>query len=209
MMSLKLIFAVLAIAVFVNSQEVSPPPPPAPTTQPPPPPSATTECDNPIDLAFIVDSSSSVGADNFQLIKDFVYEIINGLNISETETRVTLARYNNWVDSRFFFNTHFDKSAMLDAVSNMPYYGRGTKTAQALHVVTSHHLQKYNGWREGVDAYPTVVIVLTDGRTKDFQDLGRFSRALKAKATRVIAIGVGDGAYADELVTIATAPSSE
>lgn len=36
------------------------------------PPPTPVQCSEPLDVMFVVDSSSSVGTDNFQLIRDFL-----------------------------------------------------------------------------------------------------------------------------------------
>lgn len=159
-----------------------------------------------MDVMFVVDSSSSVGAENFQTIRDFLHAMVTDLGISETTGRVSIARYNEWVDSRTYFNSNFDKAAILAEIADIPYYGRGTRTAKALQVTANHHLTAYSGWRGG--EVPTIVIVLTDGKSQDDADIDKYAKLLRAKATRVIAIGVGDNIEEQELVRIATAPGA-
>jgi len=169
----------------------------------PPPPVPESACVLTGDLQFVLDSSSSIGEENFALIKDFVYEVVSNLDVGKDGVHVGMSRYNSWVDHRFFMNTFTDKDAVLEEIQNCPYYGRGTKTAQALSEVASHSLQPYNGWR----GHPTAVVVITDGRSQDAAGLAAAAKAVKAKATRVIAIGIGPNVVGDELVTIASQPS--
>ena len=96
------------------------------------------------DIQFVLDSSTTIGQENFDLSKAFVNEIISAMNISEDLTRVSLNRYTHWVDSRFFFNTYFDKEGVMRAVLDTPYYGRGTHTGKAIKVTHDHHLTVRN-----------------------------------------------------------------
>jgi len=171
----------------------------------PPPPDSIVACSIQADVQFIVDSSASIGGDNFVLVRDFIYEIVSNLDIGEDLTRVALARYTSWVDFRLFFNTMYDKVSILDEIQNTPYYGRGTYTSKALLETATHSLQAFNGWRE--QAVPTVAIVFTDGKAKDGEGLVAAANALKKKCTRVIAIGVGPTVDTEELISIASQPS--
>lgn len=66
-----------------------------------------------------------------------------------------------------------------------------------------YYVQEYNGWRQ--NEYPTVVIVITDGKAKDAADIPAIARRLRSKVTKVIAVGVGRADEA-ELQLIATRP---
>merc|ERR1712142_47041 len=161
-------------------------------------------CSIAADVLFVVDSSTTIGAENFALVKSFVREIAAGLDISGILSQVSLVRYTSWPDSRFFFNTFDDKLSIMQAIDDTPYYGRGTMTGAALHVAHSHHLQPHNGWR-GNNPVPTAVIVLTDSITQDPARVLVNTRFIHSKATRVIAVGVGAAANVEELRSIATA----
>ena len=67
--------------------------------------------------------------------------MVNDIEIGRKASHISIARYNSWVDPRLFFNTNFNKQGILDAITNMPYYGQGTQTGQALKVSAEHHLQ--------------------------------------------------------------------
>ncbi|CAK8671827.1 unnamed protein product [Clavelina lepadiformis] len=164
-------------------------------------------CEGAIDLGFVLDSSSSIGDDSFQLVRDFTAEVVNGFEIASNLTRVSISRYTTWTDSILFYQQEFDKDAILQTIADIPYYGRGTRTADALKTFANHHQQEYNGWRPDKSH---VVIVVTDGDSQDRDEIDKYARRLRARSTRVIAIGVGDyEGLESELVEIATAPASE
>jgi uncharacterized protein YegL len=162
------------------------------------------DCSMSADVLFVLDSSTTIGADDFQKMKGFVREVVSSLDVSDDMVRISLLRYTSWADSRFFFNTFNDKLAILQAIDDTPYYGRGTMTGAALSVAHTHHLQSFNGWRSN-NPVPSVVVVITDSITQDPAVVAANVGAIKSKATRVIAIGVGPDADVTELRSIATA----
>lgn len=85
----------------------------------------------------------------------------------------------------------------MEAVNNIPYEGRGTKTNAALEYAVDIALTEENGDRPDV---PNFVLVLTDGRSTDDVRIG--APRLRAKAA-VIAVGVGRRIEKKELEHIA------
>lgn len=49
---------------------------------PPPPPPAECKC-GPIDILFVLDSSESIGLQNFEIAKDFIVKVIDRLSRDE------------------------------------------------------------------------------------------------------------------------------
>ena len=59
----------------------------------------------PVDLAFVVDASGSIGAENFDLVKNLVSFVISNLvTVGEFQDRVALLTYSS--ESTIIF--HFD-----------------------------------------------------------------------------------------------------
>lgn len=154
-----------------------------------------------IDLAFIIDSSSSIGEDNFNLITSFVGDIVSNFTISETLTHIAVLRYNSQVSPVLWFDTFNTKSEILAAISAINYSGSGTRTGKALGYAANYVLNPTYGAREEV---PTVTLVITDGESQD--EITNAARALKSKSA-VMAIGIGD-ANETELVQMASSPLS-
>ena len=50
-----------------------------------------------LDVVFIVDSSSSIGADNFELIRSFLRRVIQTLDVGLDTTRVSFCELNRGV----------------------------------------------------------------------------------------------------------------
>jgi hypothetical protein len=53
-----------------------------------------TACNPKADIAFLLDSSGSVGQKNFRLIKNFVYGVVEQMTIGKVDTRVGVVSYS-------------------------------------------------------------------------------------------------------------------
>uniref|UniRef100_UPI00193A61B8 uncharacterized protein LOC120335429 n=1 Tax=Styela clava TaxID=7725 RepID=UPI00193A61B8 len=161
------------------------------------------ECDM-LDLALIIDSSSSIKADNFEIVRRFLRQIVRRLTIGEEHTRLAALRYNRDVDLLFNFADRLDTDQALREISNMRYDGSGTFTGQALEYAATNIFGNTEQNREGV---PDLAIVLTDGKAQDFPETS--VKQLKDLGVKVVVIGVTDQIVESELNAIATDPDSE
>ncbi len=56
------------------------------------------KCKASLDLVILTDSSGSIGPDNFQLIKNFVSQLVKNLPIGYNETRVSIINFSYSAD---------------------------------------------------------------------------------------------------------------
>ena len=91
-----------------------------------------------MDLAFILDSSGSVGSYNFQQVKNFVKDVVDFFNIGTSGTHVAVVTYSTSTWLEFNLKEHYTKSAMKNAVGNIYYRGGMTYTADALDFVRTN-----------------------------------------------------------------------
>jgi uncharacterized protein YegL len=153
-----------------------------------------------LDFFFILDSSSSIKKTNFQYVREYVIGLVAALPIGQDLTRIGILTYNNDVIHRIRLNQFDKKSELIQAIKDIPYEGRGTKTNQAIRYAVDEALTEENGNRPGVN---TMVLVITDGRATD--DVSIDSPRLREIAT-VVAVGVGKRIKKPELVEIAGDP---
>ncbi|XP_072336667.1 collagen alpha-3(VI) chain-like [Scyliorhinus torazame] len=154
------------------------------------------------DIVFLVDTSWSIGQENFQNVREFLFRVIKAFDIGETRFRFGLVQYSEKPQAEFHLNTYFTKQDILFHIWNMSYKGGGTKTGLALEYLIKDQLTKATGSRaeEGV---PQIIVVLTDGRSQD--DVIPPSAFLKSTEAIIFAIGVQQ-AVDWELKEIASAP---
>ncbi|XP_062385365.1 collagen alpha-1(XXVIII) chain-like [Sardina pilchardus] len=169
--------------------------------------------DSPLELVFVIDSSESVGPENFEVVKDFVNALIDRAAVSREATRVGVVLYSH-VDlvvvslQQNLGRTRQDH--VKAAVRKMPYLGEGTFTGSALRTAT----QLFQVARPNVCK---VALVLTDGQADRRDDVKLEDAAAQAHAAgvEVFVIGVvrrNDPLYDDfaaEMNTMASDPDHE
>lgn len=73
------------------------------------------------DIIFLVDSSWSIGKEHFQLVREFLYDVIESLAVGDNDFRFALVQFNGNPHTEFLFNTYRSKQEVLSHVSNMSY----------------------------------------------------------------------------------------
>lgn len=124
-----------------------------------------------MELVFVIDSSESVGPQNFELEKDFVNALIDRVSVSHEATRVGVVLFSN-MDMVTSLQQLSDQASIKAAVRRMPYLGEGTFLGSAIHRTT----QVFQAARPGVRK---VAVVLTDGKA-DERDAVRLKDAAEA-----------------------------
>uniref|UniRef100_A0A8C2JHY4 Si:ch211-62a1.3 n=1 Tax=Cyprinus carpio TaxID=7962 RepID=A0A8C2JHY4_CYPCA len=163
-----------------------------------------TECmfDVVADIAFIVDQSSSIRLNNFQLVRDFLENTIGGLDVGEGKIKIAVVLYSDFPRADVYFNTFDDKTDILRYISSMPY-GRGkTYTGAALKFAKEHVFTKGRGSRRDHHVQQ-VAVVITDGKSTD--KVAGAAAALRRSGVTVFALGIKD-TEEDDLREIASYP---
>lgn len=80
------------------------------------------------DVVFVLDASSSIGAQDFSLLLTFVKNLLNEWNVGEDEIRIGVVKFSNVTKIEFQLNTHEDKDDVLSAVQAIMYRGGTTDT---------------------------------------------------------------------------------
>ncbi|NWU21598.1 MATN1 protein, partial [Dyaphorophyia castanea] len=156
-----------------------------------------------LDLVFLIDGSKSVRPENFELVKKFITQIVDSLEVSEKQAQVGLVQYSSSVRQEFPLGQFRNKKDIKAAVKKMSYMEKGTMTGQALKYLVDSSFSAINGARPGV---PKVGIVFTDGRSQDY--ISDAAKKAKDSGFRMFAVGVGN-AVEDELREIASEPVAE
>ncbi|XP_055364962.1 matrilin-4 isoform X3 [Betta splendens] len=153
-----------------------------------------------IDLVFLIDGSKSVRPQNFELVKKFVNQVIDSLDVSARGTRVGLVQYSSRVRTEFPLNMYHTAEEIKAAVLKVDYMEKGTMTGLALKHMLENSFSAAEGARPNV---PRIGLVFTDGRSQD--DISEFAKKAKEAGVTMYAVGVGK-AVEDELREIASEP---
>ncbi|XP_068602533.1 collagen, type XXVIII, alpha 2a [Brachionichthys hirsutus] len=167
--------------------------------------------ERPMELAFVIDSSESVGPENFEIIKDFVTRLVDRTAVGRNATRIGLVLYS--LDVRLEFNLvrYVTKQDVKQAIRTMTYMGEGTYTGTAIRKATH---EAFFSARPGVKK---VAIVITDGQTdkRESVKLDVAVREAHAANIEMYALGIVNSSdptqaeFLQELNLIASDPDSE
>ncbi|XP_038848614.1 collagen alpha-1(XXVIII) chain-like [Salvelinus namaycush] len=127
--------------------------------------------ESPLELVFVIDSSESVGPDNFNVVKDFVNALVDRASVSRETTRVGVVLYSHINMVVVSLHQQASRDQVKKTVRTMTYLGEGTFTGSAIHQAN----QVFRAARPGVRK---VAIVITDGQA-DERDSVRLEEAVK------------------------------
>ena len=161
-------------------------------------------------MAFILDSSGSVGRENFELSKQFAADVTKAFVIGPNDTQVAAIVFSGFAKVSFELDTFNDSEGILSGINEINYIdlpGSSTYTADALVTLRRDVMTTAAGAREEVLAIPRVAVVVTDGMS----NINRTETIPAAEAVHdagiiVFAVGVGNRINTDELNAIASRP---
>ncbi|XP_057558059.1 matrilin-4 isoform X1 [Hippopotamus amphibius kiboko] len=157
-----------------------------------------------VDLVLLVDGSKSVRPQNFELVKRFVNQIVDFLDVSPEGTRVGLVQFSSRVRTEFPLGRYGTAAEVKQAVLAVEYMERGTMTGLALRHMVEHSFSEAQGARPRELNVPRVGLVFTDGRSQD--DISVWAARAKEEGIVMYAVGVGK-AVEEELREIASEPA--
>ncbi|XP_061443606.1 collagen alpha-6(VI) chain-like isoform X2 [Rhineura floridana] len=153
-----------------------------------------------LDIVFVIDSSGSIGLENYGLMKDFMIGIVNKSDVGRDHVQYGALKYSDDPQTLFYLNEHNTKSKVIEAIQGDQHLGGNTYTAEALEhselLFTKNHGSRK---RRGV---PQILMVITDGESHDRERLDEVSKSIRASGVIIIAIGIKE-ANPDELLTMA------
>nr|XP_054500224.1 collagen alpha-1(XXVIII) chain [Agelaius phoeniceus] len=164
----------------------------------------------PLELVFVIDSSESVGPENFNIIKTFMKTFIDKVSANHATTRIGIINFSHRVDLVSSLKQYTSKEHLKSAVDEMPYLGEGTYTASAI----QEAIRLFQAARPAVRK---VAVVITDGQAdnRDKVRLDTIVREAHATDIEIFVIGIvqrTDPHFDDflkEMQLIATDPDEE
>lgn len=137
----------------------------------------------------MLDSSTSVGNDNYDKMKSFVTKFLHGANIDSGDVRVGLLSYSTKVTVEFKLNSYSTKADVFNAVNAIPWRYGSTNTADGLQTMHEELFNEANGDRPGV---PNICIIMTDGVSNiNYRRTIPEADVAKEKDIHIYAVGIG------------------
>nr|KAG5696868.1 hypothetical protein BaRGS_035278 [Batillaria attramentaria] len=97
---------------------------------------ACDECQNdPVDLAFVIDSSVSIGDADFEVGMEFIRQFVDAFHISPDAVRVAAIAFGEryFEEDAFNFDEYDNKNDVMSALQNIPWrHGSATNTSEGL-----------------------------------------------------------------------------
>ena len=97
------------------------------------------------DIVFLLDSSGSVGATNFQKMLGFVRNVANNFNIGPNAVQIGVDTFQTSHKAEFYLNTYSTKQPMLTAINNIKYIQGLTHTGEAIKFVADDSFSAAHG----------------------------------------------------------------
>lgn len=169
--------------------------------------SSGPQCENLVDIGFIVDSSNSLRRE-YGKEKEFVKSLASNFKISANGSRAGVITFSWHADHSVKLKDHSGLSTFLSAVDGLPLFGHTTRIDKALKLAKREMFTAENGARAGV---PKLVVLLTDGsqtRDADAVDPGLVADEMRATGVKLIVIGIGSRVDRKELLHLAGGASN-
>uniref|UniRef100_A0A665UTF4 Collagen alpha-1(XXVIII) chain n=1 Tax=Echeneis naucrates TaxID=173247 RepID=A0A665UTF4_ECHNA len=138
----------------------------------------------PLELVFVIDSSESVGPDNFNVIKDFVNALIDRASVSRDTTRIGVVLYSHINVVVVGLGQEATRDEIKSAVRSMTYLGEGTFTGSAIQQAS----QVFKAARPGVRK---VAIIITDGQADKRDSVSLQSAVREAQGSNIEMFVIG------------------
>ncbi len=164
------------------------------------------------DIVFLVDSSGSIQRNNWQLVLEFMTNIVRDYQIGPNNVRIGVALFGNDVQPVFQLNAYSNKNDVISAISQMPYLDQTTNTPAAIRYMRTVMFTQQNGDRPYA---PNSAIIITDGVPRVPVDVSEARRLTlqeanlaRSQGINMFTVGIGPELTRSFLNQIADQPSN-
>lgn len=172
------------------------------------PPTPPGSCANRLDIAFIIDASSSINMQNknrnMNYIRYFLERFVTSFGVSYTGVRVSFIVFSNYASVRMTLDQTWDLKQVSAEIKKLPYIGGDTNIAYGLRAAREVVFTSQNGDRFDAN---NLAILITDGWDNVSEnEVANEAQLLRQTGAEVMCIGVTQYAQMSKLQTIATRP---
>ncbi|XP_075387743.1 cochlin [Tenrec ecaudatus] len=155
-------------------------------------------CYNSVNIAFLIDGSSSVGDSNFRLMLEFVSNIAKTFEISDIGAKIAAVQFTYDQRPEFSFTDYSTKENVLAVLRNIRYMSGGTATGDAISFTVRNI---FGPMRESPNK--NFLVIVTDGQSYD--DVRGPAAAAHDAGITIFSVGVA-WAPLDDLKDMASKP---
>uniref|UniRef100_A0A674KEI7 von Willebrand factor n=1 Tax=Terrapene triunguis TaxID=2587831 RepID=A0A674KEI7_9SAUR len=154
-------------------------------------------CSRPMDIMFLLDGSSSVGASEFEEMKSFVKAFIE--NYGNTSTQVSVLQYARANTLEISWNMPQESKNLLNRVSLIQQREQGpSKLGEAVNFAVQHAMSEAHGGRPSASK---IAVIIVSEKSEDPVDSAAYSASINRVS--LFPIGVGDRYDEEQLRTLA------
>ena len=139
-------------------------------------------------MVFVVDSSSSVGRENFDKAVAYISGLVERLPVKSRSARVAVVTYSDRASVRWYLGTSPSRSDLLARLEHLKYIGGAANTGDALRVVREEVFSPFRGDRPKAS---NRAVLITDGpsNVRPRRTVPE-AQQLRAAGVELLAIGV-------------------
>ncbi|XP_041376891.1 uncharacterized protein LOC121389362 [Gigantopelta aegis] len=157
------------------------------------------------DVIFVLDSSDTVGSDNFAKMLQFVQNMVTHWTIGPTRMQVGVVTYGGGYHSQIPLNKFRSANQLTSSIASIPFSGGTANRGTAFQFVSQSAFGIPGGGRPNV---PHVVIHVSNGRSSNPDFAMTQAKHLKDQGVSIFNVGVGGGTGSRELTGEASNPGS-
>ncbi|CAG5131633.1 unnamed protein product [Candidula unifasciata] len=150
-----------------------------------------TKCPAIADIIFVLDTSSSMNQNEFELEKQFAIRLTEHFTIGQRDVRFAAISFSDSVQKIFGLKDYADHRSINRALTRAPYLGGSTKTNLALDYIRTNDM--FGTAAGGRVKASKIVVVITDGSSDSLIRTTSAANALKSEGLTILAVAIGSG----------------
>ena len=151
-------------------------------------------------MIVVMDSSSSIFPQEFNMIKSFVSRFSSEFPIATGQAQFGVITFSDNAHLDIGLGEFDSPNALTQAINSIQRRLGGTNTAGALSLAREELI------RNGRDGVPHAILVITDGQSNNREATLQEAASTRANGVEIFAIGIGRNIDEDELDAIASDP---
>ncbi|XP_071091876.1 uncharacterized protein [Haliotis cracherodii] len=159
----------------------------------------------PVDVEFVLDSSDTVGADNFRYMIQYVQNLVRHWEIGPQRIQVGVVTYGNGARNQFYFNNYQTGAQLVNAIGNIQYQSGAADLGNAFRFAYGDAFTSQHGSRDHV---PHVIVHIGNGVSSNKAFTLQEAQAARDHGVAIYNVAVGSGVDTNEIQNIATSPAS-